>query len=240
MRSNLTSTNRSLSALKKLALAFAACALFCTTALALSGCKPPEGQLAANAAIAEMGALEKKNPEAIGYLPEVVDARSLEQIGISQQEFFDWWLDGFSYSLGDVELNFDEDAGDINAKITCRQLEPIIREWSNDYVTWLVSNSIAIQAGQTEDPLEYGRLLLQEMFQTTEPVLTECMVKVQKFDDTWSVVGGQENGLYGDALLGSTENLSGYYIAPLEELAALNIPLVDTSTSEGDAVAVSD
>lgn len=230
----LSTTTHIPAPLAKIALAIVACALFACTALCLSGCKPPEGQLAANAVIAEMGALDKKDPEAISYLPEVSQAQTLEQIGISQQEFFSWWLDGFTYSLGDVELNFDEDAGEINAKITCRQLEPIIKEWSNEYVAWLVDNRAAIQAGETEDPCEYGRLLLQSIFETTDPTLTECIVQVQKFDDTWSVVGSQDNGLYRDALLGSIDDLSGYYSAPLEELAALDIafPLALQSSGE--------
>ena len=236
MKSDRISTISPLSAspTKKFVLALVACALFLATAFCLAGCKPPAGQLAANAAIAEMGALDKKDPEAIGYIPEVVEAQSLEQIGVSEQEFFDWWLEGFSYSLGDVELNVDEDAGEVNAKITCRQLEPIIRQWSNEYVTWLVSNSIAIQAGQTEDPCEYGRLLLQSMFESNEPTLVECMIQVQKYDDAWSVVASQDNGLYRDALLGSTENLSGYYIAPFEALAALGVEL---PVSQGEASA---
>lgn len=230
-----TNSTTSTTPLAKIAFALVACALFACTALCLTGCKPPEGQLAANAAIAEMGAIDKKDPEAIGYLPEVSQAQTLEQIGVSQQEFFGWWLDGFTYSLGDVELNFDEDAGDINAKITCRQLEPIIKQWSNEYVAWLVSNRATIQAGESEDPCEYGRLLLQSMFETAEPVLVECTIQVQKYDDTWSVVASQDNGLYRDALLGSTDNLSGYYAAPLEELAALNVPLSAVPQSQEEA-----
>lgn len=197
-------------------------ALFCT-AFSLSGCKPPPGQLAANAAIAEMSAIEKQNPESISYLPEVSQARMLDAIGVSEQEFFAWWLEGFTYSLGDVELNVDEDRGDINAKITCRQLESIIKQWSGDYVEWLVSNGQAIESGQTEDPCEYGKLLLESYFQTTEPVLVETTVTVQKYDDAWSVIGDESNGLYRDALLGSTDNLLGYYETPLAELAALGV-----------------
>lgn len=231
----MKSITRSTTPLAKIALVLVACALFACTAFCLSGCKPPAGQLAANAAIAEMGALDKKDPEAIGYVPEVAQAKTLEQIGVSEQEFFGWWLDGFAYSLGDVELNFDEDAGEIDAKITCRQLEPIIKQWSSEYVTWLVTNRAAIQAGESEDPCEYGRLLLQSMFETTEPVLTECTIQVQKYDDAWSVVGSQDNGLYRDALLGSTDDLSGYYAVPLEELAALNVELPVALESQEEA-----
>lgn len=74
------------------AIAAALCALMACMAFALSGCKPPQGQLAANAALAEMSAIQQKNPESISYLPEVSQAKELEQIGISQEEFFDWWL----------------------------------------------------------------------------------------------------------------------------------------------------
>lgn len=219
----------------KVGLAFVVCVLVLSTAFCLSGCKPPEGQLAANAAIAEVVALEKKDPEAIGYLPEVSQAQSLERIGVSEQEFFDWWLDGFSYSLGDVDMNIDETEAEVEAKITCRQLEPIIKQWSNEYVTWLVTNRNAIEAGEAEDPSEYGRLLLQSIFEGTEPVLTECSILVKKYDDTWSVVGSQDNSLYRDALLGSTDNLSGYYLAPFEELEALNVELPVASQQETSA-----
>lgn len=216
---------QSKSSVKQVAIAFATLALFACMALCLSGCKPPAGQLAANAAIAEMAAIEKHDPESLTYLPQVSGAEQLEQIGVSQAEFYGWWLDGFTYSLGDLEMNIDEDAADINAKITCRQLEPIIKQWSNDYVEWLVANEQAIKAGQSEDPCEYGRLLLQSLFENTEPVLTECVVQVQKIDDEWSVVGNADNGVYRDALLGSTDNLSGYYELPFNELASLGVKL---------------
>ena len=75
----------------------------------------PQGQLAANAALAEMSAIQQKNPESISYLPEVSQAKELEQIGISQEEFFDWWLDGFTSSLGDVEMNGEENDAKIFA-----------------------------------------------------------------------------------------------------------------------------
>lgn len=211
--------------LKKVVLAIAACSLCLATAFALSGCKPPQGQLAANAAIAEMAAIEKCDPASINYLPEVSQAAELEKIGISSQEFFGWWLSGFSYSLGDLEMNYEEDDATINAKITSRQLEPIIKQWSNEYVEWLVANAPAIKAGQTEDPCEYGKLLLQGLFESTEPTLVECAVRVHKYDDDWSVVGEPDNGLYRDALLGSTDNLAGYYAAPLNELATLGVTL---------------
>lgn len=107
------------------AIAAALCALMACMAFALSGCKPPQGQLAANAALAEMSAIQQKNPESISYLPEVSQAKELEQIGISQEEFFDWWLDGFTSSLGDVEMNGEENDAKIFASITCRQLEPL-------------------------------------------------------------------------------------------------------------------
>ena len=95
------------------AIAAALCALMACMAFALSGCKPPQGQLAANAALAEMSAIQQKNPESISYLPEVSQAKELEQIGISQEEFFDWWLDGFTSSLGDVEMNGRERCEDL-------------------------------------------------------------------------------------------------------------------------------
>lgn len=218
---------------KRVAIGLVALALFACMAFCLSGCKPPAGQLAANAAIAEMAAIEKHDPESLTYLPQVSGADQLEQIGISQAEFYGWWLDGFTYSLGDVELNFDEDGGDINAKITCRQLEPIIKQWSNDYVEWLVVNEQAIKAGQAEDPCEYGRLLLQSLFENTEPVLTECTVQVQKIDDEWSVVDSADNGVYRDALLGSADNLSGYYELPLAQLVDLGVKL-PVSADEGE------
>ena len=145
------------------AIAAALCALMACMAFALSGCKPPQGQLAANAALAEMSAIQQKNPESISYLPEVSQAKELEQIGISQEEFFDWWLDGFTSSLGDVEMNGEENDAKIFASITCRQLEPIIKQWSNEYVAWLLENKAAIEAGTTEDPLEYGRNLLKSI-----------------------------------------------------------------------------
>lgn len=218
-------------------LAFATCALVICAAFCMTGCKPPAGQLAANAAIAEMAAIEKKDPEAIAFLPEVSQAEMLEQIGISKAEFFDWWLDGFIYSLGDVELNVDEDEADINAKITCRQLEPIIKQWSNEYVEWLLANREAILAGETEDPCEYGRLLLQSIFQNTEPTLIECIVHVKKYDDDWSVVADADNGIYRDALLGSTDDLSGYYLVPIEELIELNVflPVESQETPQEEA-----
>ena len=117
------------------AIAAALCALMACMAFALSGCKPPQGQLAANAALAEMSAIQQKNPESISYLPEVSQAKELEQIGISQEEFFDWWLDGFTSSLGDVEMNGEENDAKIFASITCRQLEPVIKQWSNEYLS---------------------------------------------------------------------------------------------------------
>lgn len=236
--SRSTSSNGELQSknpVKRAVIGFIALALFAGMALCLSGCKPPAGQLAANAAIAEMAAIEKHDPESLAYLPQVSGADQLERIGISQAEFYDWWLDGFTYSLGDLEMNFDEDAADINAKITCRQLEPIIKQWSNDYVEWLVANEEAIKAGQTEDPCEYGRLLLQSLFENTEPVLTECIVQVQKVDDEWSVVGSADNGVYRDALLGSVDDLSGYYQLPFAQLVDLGVKLpVSTDGDAGD------
>ena len=215
--------------------AFLAIILLACMSCCLSGCKPPAGQLAANAAIAEMAAIEKHDPESLEYLPQISGADQLEQIGISQEEFYDWWLDGFTYSLGDLEMNIDEDAADINAKITCRQLEPIIKQWSNDYIEWLAENKQAIEAGQTEDPCEYGRLLLQSMFENTEPVLTECIVQVQKIDDEWSVVGSVDNSVYRDALLGSADNLSGYYELPFAQLADMGVKLpVSANEDTGD------
>lgn len=219
----------------RIAVGVIALALFACVAFGLSGCKPPAGQLAANAAIAEMAAIEKHDPESLEYLPQVSGADQLEQLGISQEEFYGWWLDGFTYSLGDVELNFDEDGGDINAKVTCRQLEPIIKQWSNDYVEWLVANEQAIKAGQTEEPCEYGRLLLQSLFENTEPVLIECTVQVQKIDDEWSVVGSTDNSIYRDALLGSADSLSGYYELPLAQLVDLGVTLpVSAAESAND------
>lgn len=217
----------------KALIALAACALLVCAAFSLAGCKPPAGQLAANAAIAEMAAIESHDPASIDYLPEVSQAEQLEQIGISQEEFFGWWLEGFTYSLGDLEMNIEEDGADINAKITCRQLEPIIKQWSNEYVEWLVANSASIKAGASEDPCEYGRELLRGLFEGTEPVLCETMIHVQKYDDEWSVVGDAENGIYHDALLGSADNLSGYYAAPLAELANLGVTL-PVSSSEAE------
>lgn len=223
---------------KRIAVALAACVLLCCMALSLTGCKPPAGQLAANAAIAEMAAIEKHDPASMSFLPEVSQAQQLEQLGISQEEFFGWWLEGFTYSLGDVELNFDEDAGDINAKITCRQLEPIIKQWSNEYVEWLVANEIAIKAGEAEDPCAYGKLLLQSLFENTEPELVECTVQVQKVDDEWSVVGSADNNLYKDALLGSTDNLSGYYAVVFAQLSDLDVALpvsaAESASDQGD------
>lgn len=223
---------------KRIAVALAACVLLCCMALSLTGCKPPAGQLAANAAIAEMAAIEKHDPASMSFLPEVSQAQQLEQLGISQEEFFGWWLEGFTYSLGDVELNFDEDAGDINAKITCRQLEPIIKQWSNEYVEWLVANEIAIKVGEAEDPCAYGKLLLQSLFENTEPDLVECTVQVQKIDDEWSVVGSADNNLYKDALLGSTDNLSGYYAVVFAQLSDLDVALpvsaAENASDQGD------
>lgn len=222
--------------MKHIIAVLASCVLLICVAFCLAGCKPPAGQLAANAAIAEMAAIEKCDPASIDYLPEVSQAQQLEQIGISQEEFFGWWLEGFTYSLGDVELNVEEDDALINAKITCRQLEPIIKQWSNEYTEWLVTNAEAIEAGASEDPCEYGRLLLQSLFENTEPVLTECTVHVQKIDDDWSVVGDADNSVYRDALLGSTDNLSGYYESPLNELATLGVklPVATAQTSSDD------
>lgn len=207
------------------AIALAMCALMACVAFALSGCKPPQGQLAANAALAEMGAIQQKNPESISYLPEVSQAEQLEQIGISQEEFFDWWLDGFTSSLGDVEMNSEENDAKIFASVTCKQLEPIIKQWSNEYVAWLLENKAAIEAGTSEDPLEYGRNLLKSIFENTEPTLCQTEIHLHKYDDDWSVVGDQENGVYRDALLGSIDNLSGYYSAPIAELTALHVAL---------------
>lgn len=218
--------------MKRAVISIFAATLFALAVFCLAGCKPPQGQLAANAAIAEMGALEKADPAAISYLPEVTQAQQLEQIGISQEEFFGWWLAGLTYSLGDLEMNNEEDDALINAKITCHQLEPIIKQWSNEYVAWLVDNKQAIEAGQSEDPCEYGRMLLQSLFENTEPLLYECMVHVHKYDDDWSVVGDADNGLYRDALLGSTDDLSGYYQAPLSELAELGVKLPVSSGEE--------
>ena len=224
--------------LKQGLIAFVSCALLLCVACCLTGCKPPAGQLAANAAIAEMAAIEKCDPSSLDYLPEVSQAQELEQIGISQEEFFSWWLSGFTYSLGDVELNVEEDDALINAKITCRQLEPIIKQWSNEYTEWLIANAAAIEAGTTEDPCEYGRLLLQSLFENTEPTLVECTVHVQKIDDEWSVVGDADNSIYRDALLGSTDNLSGYYDSPLNELATLGVKLpVSSDAGQDESVA---
>lgn len=216
------------------AVAFAICVLLACVSFALSGCKPPQGQLAANAALAEMNAIQQKDPSAIDYLPEVSQASQLEQIGISQEEFFSWWLDGFSYSLGDVEMNGEENEAKIFASVKCRQLEPVIRQWSDEYVAWLLENKEAIEAGQSEDPLAHGRELLKSTFENAEIVLTQTEVLVRKYDDEWSVVGDQENAVYGDALLGSTDNLSGYYAAPLTELATLNVALPADSAAAED------
>ena len=38
-------------------------------------------------------------------------------------------------------------------------------------------------------------------------------------------MGDQDNGVYRDALLGSVDNLSGYYSAPIAELTALHVAL---------------
>lgn len=237
-QNGLTSEIRARRPWKAIMAAFAASALLFCAAFCLAGCKPPAGQLAANAAIAEMAAIEKCDPASIDYLPEVAQAQELEQIGISQEEFYSWWLQGFTYSLGDVELNVEEDDALINAKITCRQLEPIIKQWSNEYTEWLIANAQAIEAGAIEDPCEYGRLLLQSLFENTEPVLVECTVHVQKIDDEWSVVGDADNSIYRDALLGSTDNLSGYYDSPLNELATLGVKLpVSTDTGQDASAA---
>lgn len=210
---------------KKLALVLAACALCFCAIFCLSGCKPPAGQLAANAAIAEMGAIENRDPASIKCLPEASQSEELEAIGVSQEEFFDWWLEGFSYSLGDLEMNIEEDDALINAKITARQLEPIIKEWSNQYSAWLTNNEQAIKSGTSEDPCAYGKALLQSIFESTEPTLVECTVHVKKYDDDWSIVDEVDNGVYRDALLGSTENLSEYYEAPINKLASLGVKL---------------
>ena len=207
------------------AIALATCALMACTAFVLSGCKPPQGQLAANAALAEMSAIQQKNPESISFLPEVSHAEELEQIGISQEEFFGWWLEGFTSSLGDVEMNGEENDAKIFASITCKQLEPIVKQWSNEYVAWLLENKAAIEAGTTEDPLEYGRNLLKSIFENAEPTLCQTEIHLHEYDDDWSVVGDQDNGVYRDALLGSADNLSGYYSAPIAELTALHVAL---------------
>lgn len=210
---------------KRSLIAVFACVLFFCAAFCLSGCKPPAGQLAANAAIAEMAAIESCDPSSIDYLPEASQSKQLEAIGVSQEEFFSWWLEGYEYSLGDLELNIDEDDALINAKITCRKLEPVIQQWSNQYTAWLTENAQAIEAGQSEDPCAYGKSLLQGLFESTEPALTECTVHVHEYDDDWSIVGDAENSIYRDALLGSTDSFAGYYEAPLKELEKLGVSL---------------
>lgn len=67
------------------AIAAALCALMACMAFALSGCKPPQGQLAANAALAEMSAIQQKNPESISYLPEVSQAKSLSRLAFHRK-----------------------------------------------------------------------------------------------------------------------------------------------------------
>ena len=73
--------------------------------------------------------------------------------------------------------------------------------------------------------LEYGRNLLKSIFENTEPTLCQTEIHLHKYDDDWSVVGDQDNGVYRDALLGPVDNLSGYYSAPIAELTALHVAL---------------
>lgn len=161
----------------------AACGAACLGGCGLLG--PSPEQVIREGIVADLDGLAQEDSELRAKLAESLDAAgALEGLDVDSSAFIDEFLEGFTYEVGEIEV--DDEAGSATAqvKVTCRTFTDIASRLKE-----LVVAEAASGATSTEDEFSarIGELLMQALDETKPEEAEVTLACSRAEDDTWSV-----------------------------------------------------
>ena len=162
-----------------------ACAL--AFVLALVGCSsgPTDADVIRQGIDEELSSIKSGDDELVSAVAEGA-GEDLDQLGIDSAQFLSAYLDGFDYSIGDI--NVDGNTATVHLSVTCRSMNGIVSDFESKFTEALTEADDVTD----EDALYKlaGEVLMQCV--ADAPLKTsECDVTCEKDSDgSWSYADG--------------------------------------------------
>lgn len=169
------------------AVSMALVAVFCTVLLSACG-GPSVEDLIRDDIIAGMDAISPDSEEFMEGLEQGADG-SFETLGIDSTEFAEAYLDGYSYEIGDI--NVDKDAGKATAEVTVRMksLTEIMGNFATSFQEWIEGVDPSTLSGEEDLYLKGGEILMQATkdAEAKESTITFAYTRDDDDQNSWSI-----------------------------------------------------
>lgn len=159
-----------------------ALALAAALPLALAACGASGEKAVHDAVTKELESLKQLDDKALDQiLGTAVASADYTQFGVKDREFFEAWMNGFEYSVGDVTVNGNTAA--VEVTITYKPMSAIIARFQNEITRFGFDGTTATMT-QEELSKETGRILLDSC-RSTPTATTSISLSYVKNGNTW-------------------------------------------------------
>lgn len=119
----------------------------------------------------------------------------LDQLGISEDEFTEAYLEGFSYEIGDISV--DGDTATVKLTLTIKSMGDIMTTFQSEFTDWAYGLDASTAQSMTEDDLyKQGGQMLLDVTKKTAPVEnTYDVVYKRNSDGDWEMDSDSETEL---------------------------------------------
>lgn len=156
-------------------------------AIALFGCSsgPSDADVIRQGVGDELAAIKAGDDDLMAAIEEGA-GEDLQALGLDAREFMGAYLDGFDYSVGDVQV--DGDAATVHLTITCRSMADVTADFESAFADALSS---AEDVTDTDALYQLAGKTLLQCLVDAQPKTVECDVRCQKdADGNWSYADG--------------------------------------------------
>jgi hypothetical protein len=185
---------------QKTLLLLLAVVLACSMGAMLGGCTNSE-QAVRDGVAKELDSIKNKNPEDLADIRAELESL-FEGASTDGDSFVNTWLDGFDYSIGDV--NVQDSKATVAVDITVKQLGPILDSIAEEFQAEVLNDPDLLELSKDE---LYGKLLIKltEAVSATVPTTTAVTLPYVLTGNTWTAGEGfqaeLEKALLGESVL---------------------------------------
>lgn len=151
----------------------------------LSACGGPSvEQLIREDLVKEFDAVNAEDEDLLAAMESTSDG-SFEQLGINIPEFAEAYLDGYTYEIGEIEV--DEKAGTAEATVTVslKSISGILNEFATQFEEWVSSIDMTTLSSEDELYLKAGEILLDVTKSTDVTTSDVTFTYTKDSEGTW-------------------------------------------------------
>lgn len=180
--------------IKRVLVAFLACAVALWPALVMTGCGEDPAAAVTEKIDNDFSQVKDLNTDAINELVGDDIAAQLADYGVSVADVYQAFYQHFDYSVTDVQVDGDTAVATVDCSNV--DLAQILPQWVTELTTWATSDEAAELYGSDGGEgvaTKAVQMLMDDMTAEDAPTISgTATVTLQKTDDTWDYADSQE------------------------------------------------